>query len=104
MRVGDDRCRAERKDEPRELVDEQLRRFEVHVRIDEARDDPASARIERLASVVGAEPCDPAVDDRNIRLEPLAREDGEHLAAADDEVGRLVAARNGEAAREWCVH
>ena len=37
VRVGDDRGRPERQHEPRELVDEQLRRLEVHVRVDEAR-------------------------------------------------------------------
>jgi hypothetical protein len=36
VRVGDDGGRAERQHEPRELVDEQLRRLEVHVRVDEA--------------------------------------------------------------------
>jgi hypothetical protein len=35
-----------------------------------------------------------AVDHRDVGLEPLAREDGEDPAAADDEVGRLVPARH----------
>ena len=49
VRVGDDGGRPEREDEPRELVDQQLHRLEVHVRVDEARDDVAPRRVERLA-------------------------------------------------------
>ena len=41
VRVGDHRGRAERQHEPRELVDEQLRRLEVHVGVDEARGRPS---------------------------------------------------------------
>ena len=37
VRVGDDGRRPERQHEARELVDEQLHRLEVHVRVDEAR-------------------------------------------------------------------
>ena len=67
VRVGDDRRRAERQHEPRELVDEQLRRLEVHVRVDEAGHDPAAGRVDRLAPLVVAEPGDEAVDDRDVR-------------------------------------
>ena len=59
---------------------------------------PAASTISR--AVVVAEPGDPAVDDRDVRLEPLAREHREHAPAADDDVGGLVAARDGEAPRE----
>ena len=104
VRVGDDRRRSERQHEPRELVGEHLRRLDVHVRVDEARDDPLARRVDRLAAVVVAEPGDPAVGDRDIRLEPLPREDREHRAATDHEVGRLVAARDSETPREECVH
>ena len=48
VRVGDDGRRPERQHEPRELVDEQLRRLEVHVRVDEARARP-SARSRRAS-------------------------------------------------------
>ena len=102
--VGDDRGRPERKDEPRELVYEELRRLEVHVGVDEAGYDPAPRGIERRVAFVLTEACDPAVDDRDVRLQPFAREDGQHLAAADDEVGRLVAARHGQTLRKGCVH
>ena len=104
VRVGDDRGRPEREHEPRELVDEQLRRLEVHVRVDEAGHDPAPRGVERLAALVVAEAGDPTVDDRDVRLEPFTREDRQHLAAADDEVGRLVAARHGQTLRKGCVH
>ena len=100
VRVGDDGGRAERQHEPRELVHEQLRRLEVHVRVDEAGHDPAAGRVERLAALVLAEPGDAAVDDRDVALEPLAREDREDAAAAHDEVGGLVAAGDRETARE----
>src|SRR5207248_9229903 len=104
VRVEDDRRRAEWEDEPGELVGEELRRLEVHVRVDEARDDEAAGRVEHVAPLVVAEPGDPAVDDRDPRLQPLAREDGQHTAAADDEIGGLVAAGDGEAAGEVDAH
>ena len=84
----------ERQHEPRELVDHELDRLEVHVRVDEPGDDEASLRVERLAPFVVAEPRDDSVDDRDVHVEPLAREDGEDTAAADDEVGRLVPPRD----------
>ena len=43
VRVGDDGRGPEREDEARELVHEQLRRLEVHVRVDEAGDDVLAA-------------------------------------------------------------
>ncbi len=100
VRVGDDRRRAHRQHEPRELVHEQLRRLEVHVRVDEARDDVTARRVERLGALVLAEARDVAVADGDVHVEPLAGEDGEDVAAADDEVGGLVAARNGDTPSE----
>src|SRR5207342_2769301 len=38
--------------------------------------------------------------DRDVRLEPLPREHGENASTTDDEVGRLVAAGNGQSARK----
>ncbi len=96
VRIGDDRRRSEREHEARELVDEQLDRLEVHVRVDEARDDEATRRVDRLGALVRPEPGDDAVDDGDVALEPLAREHREHPAAADDEVGGLVAAGDGD--------
>ena len=49
VRVGDDGGRSQRQHEARELVDEQLRRLEVHVRVDEAGNDvrPVASIISR---------------------------------------------------------
>jgi hypothetical protein len=67
------------------------------MRVDEAGDDVGAVGVDRLDPVVRAEPRDDAVADRHVDVQPLAREDGEDAAAADDQVGRLVAARDGEA-------
>ena len=100
VRIGDDCRRPEREHEPRELVDHELQGLEVHVRVDEARDDVAARRVERLAPLVVPEPGDDAVGDRDVDVEPLAREDREDPSAAHDEVGRLVPARDRQAALE----
>ena len=57
------------------------------------------ARVDPLAAVVAADAGDPAVGDRDVAVEPLAREGREHARARDDEVGLGVAARDGEQAR-----
>ena len=100
VRVGDDGRGAEREDESRELVRKELRRLEVHVRVDEAGDDEPPGRVECLQPLVLAEARDEAVDDRDVGLEPLLREDREDLSAADDEVGGLVASRDREPASQ----
>ena len=100
VRVGDHGRRPERQHEPRELVDEQLHRLEVHVRVDEAGHDAAAAGVDHLAPLVAAETRDDAVGDRDVHLQPLAREDREHAASADDEIGGLVPAGDGEAAAQ----
>ena len=104
VRVGDDRGGAEREHEPCELVDEQLHRLEVHVRVDEARDDVSARRVDRLAALVRSDAGDRPVHDRDVGLEPLAREDGEHPPAAHDEVGGLVAPGDRESALELRRH
>ena len=101
VRVGDDRGRPERQHEPRELVDEQLRRLEVHVRVDEAR-ARRSGRTRR------ASPRPRSRRARRRSRPTIATSVSSHSrvktestrAAADDEVGRLVAAGDGEAARK----
>jgi hypothetical protein len=100
VRIGDDGGRAERKDQPGELVHEQLRRLEMHVGIDEPGDDVLALRIDRLPPVVGAEAGDVTVDDGDVRGEPLAGEDREHTSAAHDQVGGLVPACDRQTARE----
>ncbi len=96
VRIGDDGGRTEGEDEPRELVDHQLHRLEVHVRVDEPGDDVLPARVEHIPALVVAETGDDSVHDRDVDLEPLFREDGEHPTSADDEIGRFVPAGNGE--------
>src|SRR5262249_17774364 len=100
VRVDDDGGRAEREDEPGELVHEQLRGLEVHVCVDEPGNDPPPGCVELFSPVVVAQSGDDPVADGDVGVEPLAGEDGEHLAAADDEIGRLVAAPDRETARE----
>ena len=60
----------------------------------------APCGVECLRALVRAEPGDHAVADRDVDVEPLAREDREHPAAADDEVGGLVPPRHRQAAGE----
>ena len=55
VRVGDHRRGPQRQHEPRELVDQELRRLEVHVRVDEAGDDVPAGRVERLDALVGTD-------------------------------------------------
>ena len=100
MRIGDDGSRSHRQHEARELVDEQLRRLEVHVRVDEARCEVRAADIKRLVPLVFAQAGDVAVADSHVGLEPFAGEDGEDAAALDDEIGGLVSAGDGYAAGE----
>ena len=100
VRVCDHRGRAERQHETGELVDEQLHRLEVHMRIDEAGDDPAAPGVEHLAALVLTESRHDAVGDRDVDVQPFAREDREHAASADDQIGGLVAACDCEASAQ----
>ena len=100
VRVGDDGRRPERQHKPRELVDEELRRLEVHVCVDEPGHDVPSRRVEHLAALVLAQAGDESVADRHVDVEPLPREDRQDTPAADDEVGGLVAAGDGDPAGE----
>ncbi len=96
VRVRHDSRRTERKHEPRELVDHELHRLEVHVRVDEPGHDEGTGRVERLVPVVRPDPGDHTVDDRDVRVEPLAGEDRQNASASHDEVCRLVSAGDGE--------
>ena len=104
VRVEDDCSRTKGKHEPGEFVRQQLRRLEVHVCVQEAGDDVAPRRVDDLDSLVLAQPGDPAVSDRDVGVEPLAREDGKNPAAAHDDVGRLVATGHGKASGEIAGH
>ncbi len=72
----------------------------MHVRVDEARDEEGAADVEALAALrVAPEPDDVAVDDRDVDLEPLLGEDGQHAPAGQDQVGRLVAPSDSHPSR-----
>jgi hypothetical protein len=98
--IRDDRRCPERQDKPRELVDEELRRLEVHVCVDESGDDVPFGRVDDSGRLIAPEACHEPVADREVDLEPLAREDREDAPAADHEVGALVAPGNGDSAGE----
>jgi hypothetical protein len=72
----------------------------VQVCVDQAGRDVGAVRVHDLVAVVAAEPSDHAVADGDVALEPLAGEDREHAPPADDEIRRLVAARDREPARK----
>ncbi len=98
VRIGHDRRRSQREHQPRELVHHELHRLEVHVRVDEARNDERAGGVERLASLVRPDPGDHAVDDRDVGVQPLAREDRQHAPAAHHEIGGLIAASDRKTA------
>ena len=72
--------------------------------VEEARHDMTARRIHDLASLVRTHAGDPAVRDRDVGFEPLAREHGEDEPAAHDHVGGLVAAGHGKASGEIAGH
>ena len=74
------------------------------MRVEEARNDVAPRGIDDLASLVLAQPGDPAVRDRDVGVEPLAREHGQDAAAAHDDVGGLVTSGHGKASGEVAGH
>src|SRR5207342_3315163 len=94
--ISDDRRCSEREHEPRELVDQKLDRLEVQVSVDEAGNDEPARGVEGLDALIRPETGDDAVDDGDVALEPLASEDREDPAAANDEIGALVSARDGD--------
>ena len=96
VRVGDDGGRPERQHEAGELVDEQLHRLEVHVRVDESGDDVASRRVDHLGAVVRTEAGDDAVRDGDVAFEPFPGEHGKDAPTAYYEVCRLIAAGDGK--------
>ena len=98
VRIRHDGGRPQREHESRELVHHELHRLEVHVRVDEPGDDVAPGRVERLAALVASDPCDDPVDDCDVRLQPLAREDRQDASAPHDEVSGLVPAGDCETA------
>src|SRR5436190_21546515 len=72
--------------------------------VDEAGHDVTAGGVEHLTAVVLPEPGHEPVAEGDVGVQPLAGEDGEHAAAADDEVGRLAAPRDGDAPCEKGCH
>ena len=68
----------------------------MHVRVDESGDQVAAAGVDPLAALVGADAGDPAVGQRHVAVEPLAREDAEHARALDHQVRLHVPSRDGD--------
>jgi hypothetical protein len=106
VRVAHDRGRAPRYEHPRQLRHAQLAGLDVHVRVDEARREEALPPVDALAALVCPHAGEAPVGDRDVALEPLARERAEHPGALDHGVRRLVAARDGQQAggRRRVVH
>jgi hypothetical protein len=72
----------------------------VDMGVDEPRHQVAARAVDpHRAAVVAADAGDPAVGDRDVAVEPLAREGAEHARVLDDEVRLSVAAGDREQAR-----
>jgi len=99
VRVGDDRRGAVREDRPRELVDHELGRLDVHVGVDEPRHEVGALDVDALPALVAPETHDVAIDDRHVGVEPLLGEDRQHPPAGQHGVGRLVASCDSHPAR-----
>ena len=74
----------------------------MHVRIDEARRKVGTAHVELLAPLVRTEAGHEPLDDRDVGLEPLFRENREHLSAAQHQIRGLVASGDRQPARIHC--
>src|ERR1700687_5733440 len=66
----------------------------MHVGVDEAGNEESALDVQSLFAVVAAETHDVAVFDRDIDLEPLLGEHGEHPTTRQHEVGRLIPPRD----------
>ena len=98
--IADHRGHAVRDDRAGELARRELGGLDVHVRVDEAGDDELAGGVDRLPSLVLADAGDPPVRERDVGIEPLAREHREDAAALQHEVGRLVSPGDGDSAGE----
>ena len=76
-----------------ELVHHQLGRFDVHVCIDKAGHEIGIGHVDALVSLIVAEADHVAVFDGDVDVEPFLREDREHVAAGQHQVGRFVTPR-----------
>jgi len=83
--------------ETRELTRAAHRRFDVHVRVDQARHDQAPVQVNYLVPIVAMPNCSDAVTgDGELGFQDLAGEDVDHAAIRQQKVGGLIAARDGK--------
>jgi hypothetical protein len=106
VRVGDHRRHAARDDRPCELRGDAQAALDVDVGVDEAGRDVRAADVDApLALIPRPDPRDASVDDRNVDAGlDLAGEDVDHPPPAHDEVGRRLAAGDGEQQRYVLHH
>ena len=71
----------------------------MDVRVDQPGDEMAARGVDPLAALVAPDARDPAAGHRDVAVEPLAREGGEHPGAGDHEVRLGVAAGDREQVR-----
>ena len=96
VRVGRDRRRAMGEDRPDEFVHPELRRFEVHVSVDEPGRQGGACYIDHRAGLARSPAGHDPVHDREVGVDPLPGAGHEHPAAGEQQVSGLVAAGDGQ--------
>jgi len=105
VRVEDDGGGPPRERRPRELVEPELGRLQVHVPVDEAGEQDQARDVDPLAPPVArSDAGNVLADDRDVGLEELAGEHGQHPPPGEHKVGGLVAAGDGDPADEIARH
>ncbi len=91
MRIRDDRACSPGNHDRRELRRDQQRALDVHVRIDQARDDRSTLEIDPLGCIPfeRSNAGDPSVGNDDVRLENGSGEDVGHPTARKDQISRL---------------
>src|SRR5205085_2684525 len=80
------------------LVDVQLRALDVAVAVDESRDEVASGNVASPRAIVLSDTHHVTVGDRHIGPKHLTGEDGEHLAAGQDQIRLGIPSRDRDPA------
>ena len=93
VRIGDYGRGPVREHHAHELVDHELGRLDVHVSVDESRDEIEAGGVDALASVEFSESGNAAVRNRDIGIDPFLGESGEDMRTGNHQIGRLVSAR-----------
>ena len=87
VRIGDNGRRPEREHEAGELVRQELRRLDVHVRVDEAGHQVGAADVQPVLALVAAEPDHMALPDCHVGVQPFFGEGREDFASGQNQVG-----------------